>query len=181
MLPASLVMAQRTRKKIRETYSKIYRCTKIGPCRLMTQGALCISMSPYSFRYLRLPSFPSPSPNPSPLPSPSSLPSLYPLHLYPPTPAQFKTGKYTEQFGAHRLLTWKLHDNLSVLGGNGNTLKKRRRKNLKIKNIDRHCTIFIPNKSLLPDLSYFSLYTIVPLISKFWSLNILWVYTCICM
>jgi hypothetical protein len=46
-----------------------------------------------------------------------------------PYPAELKSGKRTEQFGAHHLLTWKPHNNMSVLGGNGNVFKKRRQKN----------------------------------------------------
>ncbi len=67
-----------------------------------------ISMSPSSFRYLCLPSSLSPSPSPSP--------SLSPLRFH--LSSNSKGGSALDgQFGAHCLLTWKLPNNLSVLGG----------------------------------------------------------------
>ncbi len=96
---------------------KAHRIRSVSP--KMTQGALLISTSPSSFIYLRLLLSPSPSPFP--------LSSLSHLHLH--RPPNSKKGKRTDQFSALRLLTWKSPNNLSILSGNGKTLKKRRRLN----------------------------------------------------
>jgi hypothetical protein len=57
--------------------------------------------------------------------SPSAHPSL---SLLIPISRLIKTRKRIKQFGAHRLLTWKSQNNVSVLAGNENTLKKDDRK-----------------------------------------------------
>jgi hypothetical protein len=72
-----------------------------------------LQLSPSSFRYLRPPHLP------------------HHLH-YIPISHLITTRKHTEQFGAHRLMTWQLPNNFYVLGGNGNTLKNRRQQNLQI-------------------------------------------------
>jgi hypothetical protein len=87
MSPAPLVMGYKWRtEREKNPRNKIWNlkahaCTKFSPCRLLTQRALFIFMSPSSFRYLRLPYFPSsPSPSLSPILSPPQ-PPLIPLTI----------------------------------------------------------------------------------------------------
>jgi hypothetical protein len=90
----------------------------------------CLSLSPSSFRYLRLPP-----------------PPLYLLFIS--ISFHLKTEKRNEQFscGAPPI-------NLSVLGRNGNSLKKRGGKNRQYRQYPR----LIRNNSRLTDPLYFSLY-----------------------